>query len=191
MSFRPFLKSSNPFKPAVEILADKFGLSQTSRQSSHNRSHSNADDDPGDMSFSTLDTPKSKSGARLHSRTSSAELEPTAGIPLIDYSRTPSPTPYRTRSDTQSEDDDDNTVPISLRPLVSQSSDQSLWKVPWRDGGLGAFLFGSWAGWQVYVGLITTWHVTASIFLVFFNRVILMCKSSHPITTIQLQPYCS
>jgi hypothetical protein len=172
----PFLKRSNPFKPAVDILADRFGLSPASRQASHQRNRSNGDDDPGDMSFSTLDTPKSTTGGRVHSRTSSAELDPNSGIPLIDYSRTPSPTPYRSRSDTQSEDEDDNNVPISLRPLVAQPSQQSFWKLPWRDGGLGAFLFGSWAGWQFYVGLITFWHVGASIFLVFFNRVILMSK---------------
>lgn len=46
----------------------------------------------------------------------------------------------------------------------------------WRDGGLGAFLFGTWAGWQVYTGLLTAWNVVAAVLLVFFNRVILMCE---------------
>lgn len=184
-----FLKRSNPFKPAVDILADRFGLSPASRKASHQRVRSNSQDDPGDMSFSNLDTPKSSTGGRVHPRTSSAELDPRSGIPLIDYSRTPSPTPHRTRSGTQSEEENED-IPVSLRPLVAQPTTTSFWKVPLKDGGLGAFLFGSWAGWQVYVGLITIWHVGASLFLVFFNRIILMTgvyKFPYPLTATWIQ----
>lgn len=177
---RPFLTSSNPFRPAINILADRFSTNQffTSKTTA---TRSEGDDEHiTDMSFSTLDTPKSSSARSVHSRTSSADVESTSGIPLIDFSRTPSPTPYRATSATQSEDEDESGVPISLRPLVADSSaGSSLWKIKWRDGGLGAFLFGSWTGWQVYVTIITALHITASIFLVFFNRVILMCRSSY------------
>ncbi|KAF2670425.1 hypothetical protein BT63DRAFT_372583 [Microthyrium microscopicum] len=186
---RPFLPNSNPFRPAIEILSDRFSAA---RQTASKASRAYLDDEAfADMSFSNLDTPKSSTGRSIHSRTSSAEVDSTTGVPLIDFSRTPSPTPYRATSATQSEDEDDNIFSSSLRPLVADSAGgPSLWKVRWRDGGLGAFLFGSWAGWQVYVGIITAVNVTFSILLVFLNRVILLYgvyKFPYPLTATWIQ----
>jgi hypothetical protein len=193
---RPFLSRSNPFRPAVDLLTDRFNLAKVPHSPLEHDSSGSSLVPEDNMSYSAASTPKSSSARSHHSRASSAEVDPSSGIPLIDFSRTPSPTPYRFRSRAQSDEDedeedyddeDDEGVPLSLRPLVQESKGRN-W---WRHGGLGAFLFGSWAGWQVYVGLITAWNVSASILLVFFNRVILMCKlrqtdrqlcHSHPIS---------
>jgi hypothetical protein len=163
---RPFLSRPNPFS--------NFLTGFKSHRPS--KSIDSIDSDPR----ASIETPH-QTGAvyRTHSRTSSGDAEPSSsGIPLIDYSRTPSPSGYnvRTRSATQSEDEDD-TIPLSLRPLVSETGPPAgiggKWNRALRDGGLGAFLFGTWAGWQVYVGLVVAWHVGAGILLVFFNRVVL------------------
>jgi len=100
-------------------------------------------------------------------------------VPLIDFSRTPSPSPYRARSSrsaTQSEDEDyEPDIPSSLRPLVAAQEGPKRWRW-WRSGGLGAFLFGTWAGWQVYVGILVLYVSVVSYVLVLLNRFVLWSK---------------
>lgn len=112
-----------------------------------------------------------------HDSASSAELEQSNGIPLIDFSRTPSPSPYRSRasrSATQSEDEDlDADIPLSLRPLVAAKAEPKRW---WHRGGLGAFLFGTWAGYQIYVGFLVLYMSIVTYVLVLLNRFILWSK---------------
>lgn len=106
---------------------------------------------------------------------SSAEFD-SNGIPLIDFSRTPSPTPYRARTSrsgsgrASEEDDFDADIPLSLRPLVGEQPERKGWS---KSGGLGAFLFGTWAGWQVYVGFLVLFVGGMSYVLVLLNRFIL------------------
>jgi hypothetical protein len=40
-------------------------------------------------------------------------------------------------------------------------------------GGIGAFLFGTWAGWQVYACAVGAWYVVAGVWLAVVNRVVL------------------
>jgi hypothetical protein len=141
---------------------------------------------PNNAAMSRPSSSRTLTSSLFHSRDSSGELEP--GIPLVDYSRTPSPSPFRTRtrSATQSEDEDDN-VPVSLRPLVGGSGDVDalrrdggggLWRRLTKSESLGGFLFGTWGGWQVYVGLLMLWSFVVAGVLVLMNRFILWSKSS-------------
>jgi hypothetical protein len=111
----------------------------------------------------------------------SSELQPP--VPLIDIgtasangSRATSPYP-RSRSAVQSEDEDDDFEPASsIRPLVSSDvgSGGRGWKGIWRQGGLGAFFFGTWIGWQVWVGLLVFWVGGCSFGLMLMNRFIML-----------------
>jgi hypothetical protein len=169
---RPFLNRSNPLRPAIHFFTNTFN--QSARPAS--KSIDSLDGD--DLRFSVDSERPTPSRYAAHSRNSSGGAESSAsGIPLIDFSRTPSPSPYnaRARSATQSEDEDES-IPLSLRPLVAESGVGGRWARAWRDGGVGAFLFGSWSGWQIYVVLITIWYVAAGLALVGLNRVLLWCK---------------
>jgi hypothetical protein len=58
------------------------------------------------------------------------------------------------------------------------------------EGGIGAFLFGSWLGWQVYVGLLVLWWVSFSLLLGWMNRVILwtgVYKFPYPLAATWIQ----
>lgn len=181
---RPFLSRQNPLRPAIQFLTSSF-QSPSSQQplkasSSTGVDQQDFDFDPDDTltslsSPSRLTTRSSASHSRTSSTGADLDLPPTPGIPLIDFSRTPSPTPYRGTSATGSEDEgDDGHVPTSfLQPLVRERH-ATKWS---RDGGLGAFLFGTWTGWQVYVGIVTTWWVASALVLGWMNRVILWCES--------------
>jgi len=110
-----------------------------------------------------------------HDSSPSTTPDHSTPIPLIDFSRTPSPSPYRarpSRSATQSEDSDyEPDTASSLRPLVgAQDRGRRAW---WARGGLGAFLFGSWAGWQVYVGGLVLYVGVVGYMLVLLNRFVL------------------
>jgi len=102
-------------------------------------------------------------------------------IPLISFSRTPSPSPYRarpSRSATQSEDSDyePDVASSSQRPLVGAAGiAQRRWAA---RGGLGAFLFGSWAGWQVWVAALVLYVGGAGYALVLLNRFVLWSEYS-------------
>lgn len=156
---KPLLNPSSFFAPA---------LSYISSQRPHTRDPSIDD--------------SSKMGLTRHlsrDSSSSADLD-SNGIPLIDFSRTPSPNPYRARqsgsgSGAVSEDEDfDADIPLSLRPLVDEHPER---KRLWKSGGLGAFLFGTWAGWQVYVGVLVLYVSCVSYVLVLLNRFILWSKA--------------
>jgi hypothetical protein len=170
---RPFLNRPNPFRPAISFFTNTFNPSAARPASK------SIDSLEGDQIRFSVDSERPTSSRyAAHSRNSSAGAESSAsGIPLIDFSRTPSPSPYhaRARSATQSEDEDES-IPLSLRPLVAEPGFGGKWSRAWRDGSFGAFLFRSWTGWQVYVLLITIWYVGAGIALVGLNRVILWCK---------------
>lgn len=113
-------------------------------------------------------------------------------VPLVDLSsRTPSPYPRSRASGGggTSEDEDDDVYepgPSSLvRPLVSAAdigsggSSSSSWRRVLRNtGGLGNFFFGTWMGWQVYVGLLVFWVAGASFGLLLMNRFILLSECS-------------
>jgi hypothetical protein len=189
------LSSTSIFKPALHYLSNLDANNPSTTQSqghsqpgspqkhAHHSSLDEIDSSPfyKPQSNAPMSRPSSsRAGASLfHSRDSSGELEP--GIPLVDYSRTPSPSPYRTRtrSATQSEDEDDN-VPVSLRPLVGSNDVDALrregawwWRRLTKSESLGGFLFGTWVGWQVYVGLLVAWSFCVGGVLVLMNRFIL------------------
>lgn len=112
--------------------------------------------------------------------TSNGSAEAQSGaIPLIDISRTPSPYP-RARSAAQSEDEDDDYEPAAslVRPLVAADggNEGRTWQRIARNGGLGKFFFGTWVGWQVYVGLLVFWVAGTSFYLLLMNRFILLSE---------------
>lgn len=193
------LSSTNIFKPALHYLAQTIPQqhrsdSPSTPSGSGRRRHS----DPDDIDSS----PRGPALRLWHSRDSSGELDPHSGggIPLINYSRTPSPSPYRGRGRTgratgasglaaQSEDDeyeedDGEEIPVSLRPLVGgggaahggyeyPAESRGWWRKLTKSENLGGFLFGTWAGWQVYVALLVVWSFGAGFLLVLMNRFIL------------------
>ncbi|KAF2396886.1 hypothetical protein EJ06DRAFT_499448 [Trichodelitschia bisporula] len=137
-----------------------------------------------------MDRGSTKPSRMNHSRDSSAELEP-GGIPLIDFSRTPSPSPYHRQLQNAISDDEDDYIPATLRPLVADSGDHGTW---WRrefaKGGIGGFLYGTWLGWQVYVGLLVIWSIGVQFALVLMNRFILWTgtyKFPYPLASTWIQ----
>lgn len=161
---KPLLNPSSFFAPALNLISIP---STKSTAPFHHR----------DLSLD--DTPPHHKMGRLsrHISRDSSSSEHSTGIPLIDFSRTPSPSPYRartSRSATQSEDEDEADIPLSLRPLVGAQAEPKRW---WRSGGLGTFLFGSWTGWQVYVGFLVLYVTVVGYVLVLLNRFILWSKS--------------
>jgi hypothetical protein len=115
-------------------------------------------------------------GRRSHStQNSQAELQPP--VPLIDIgSRSTSPYP-RIRSAAQSEDEDDDYEPASsIRPLVGRGSGRggSAQRGIFSQGGTGHFLFGTWTGWQIWVGLLVFWVGGCSFGLLLMNRFIML-----------------
>jgi hypothetical protein len=118
-----------------------------------------------------MDTTASSRSGRL-SRHGSQELAPNSTIPLIDFSRTPSPSAHpRIRSAVQSEDEEEEDFgpASSIRPLVSLGHGA-------RRGTLGSFWFGTWAGWQIYVACLVIWLTVWSLILVLMNRFILLSE---------------
>ncbi|KAK8157517.1 hypothetical protein BKA80DRAFT_278854 [Phyllosticta citrichinensis] len=128
--------------------------------------------------------------------TSNGSAEAQAGaIPLIDISRTPSPYP-RARSAAQSEDEDEDYEPAAslVRPLVASDAGNGregrTWQRITRNGGLGKFFFGTWVGWQIYVGLLVFWVAGTSFYLLLMNRFILLTgvyKFPYPLTMTWIQ----
>jgi hypothetical protein len=112
------------------------------------------------------------------SHDSGSSTEEAGGIPLIDFSRTPSPTPYRSRGGSRSgagTDDEDDDIQLSLRPLVAPQQGKG-WNRIWTSGGLGHFLFGTWTGWQVYVAVLMLYVGAVEYTLTLLNRFILWSK---------------
>lgn len=138
-----------------------------------NTSASSIDDtDNSDVEFYA----QMETSRRSHStQNSQSELQPV--VPLIDIgSRSNSPYP-RIRSAAQSEDEDDEYEPASsIRPLVSHDVGRGshAFRGFWRQGGPGAFFFGTWRGWQVWVGLLVFWVGGHSFELLLMNRFIML-----------------
>ncbi|KAH4923554.1 hypothetical protein HBI79_169020 [Parastagonospora nodorum] len=115
-------------------------------------------------------------GRRSHSaHNSQSELQPP--VPLIDLgSRSTSPYP-RIRSAVQSEDEDDEyEAASSIRPLVGRGAGRggNAKRGILSQGGLGYFLFSTWTGWQVWVGLLVFWVGGCSFGLLLMNRFIML-----------------
>ncbi|GME26152.1 Myo-inositol 2-dehydrogenase [Neofusicoccum parvum] len=146
-----------------------------------------------------MEPSQSSTHLRTTSAGSASELAP--GVPLVDLSsRTPSPYPRSRTSAAASEDEeDDDYSPGSLvRPLVaadigtggSATASSSWRRVLLRSGGLGNFFFGTWAGWQVYVGLLVLWVAGCAFGLLLMNRFILLTgvyKFPYPLTMTWIQ----
>jgi hypothetical protein len=138
-----------------------------------NNSASSIDDtDHSDVEFYA----QMETSRRSHSTQNSlSELQPA--VPLIDIgSRSNSPYP-RIRSAAQSEDEDDEYGPASsIRPLVSHDVGRGsqAFRSFWQQGGPGAFFFGTWRGWQAWVGLLVFWVGGCSFGLLLMNRFIML-----------------
>jgi hypothetical protein len=169
---KPLLNKASFFKPALHYIS----IPPTSTQSTPRERDPSIDETPPRFPSNRV------MGRHVpHESDSSAGLDLDNDIPLIDFSRTPSPIPYRARSPriaTQSEDEDaDLDIPLSLRPLVGTHTDSGgRRKSYWKSGELGAFLFGTWVGWQVYVGFLVLYIGAVGYTLVLLNRFILWSK---------------
>jgi hypothetical protein len=135
-----------------------------------NNSASSIDEtDNSDIEFYAQMEPR-----RSHStQNSQSELQPP--VPLIDIgSRNTSPYP-RIRSAVQSEDEDDDDFgpASSIRPLVGRGG-RSAQRGTFSEGFLGRFLFGTWLGWQIWVGLLVFLVGGTSFGLLLMNRFIML-----------------
>lgn len=196
---RPFARNaSKTFRPAFDYLSNNLRSSTSKQTSKHgNAAHrrkttaDSIDDIDSDLESNNNNNDthhySSKHSAmdrRSHSRHGSQEANLAAPVPLIDMgSRSASPNPHsypRSRSAAQSEDEDDDfELSSSIRPLVGGGRSQyernggSVGMVL-RPGGLGAWLFGTWAGWQVWVGLLVFWTGGCGFGLLLMNRFIML-----------------
>lgn len=148
------------------------------------------------------DTPPGSRTVRPSSTLGESDgLAASKSIPLVTISRSPSPF-ARQRSAAQSEDEDDydygkDDEEVLSRPLVtkpkraiSQDVAQAAGRGLFRRGGLGYFLFGTNAGWNLYVGLLVFWVGGCQFGLLLINRFILWTgtyKFPYPLTMTLLQ----
>lgn len=182
-SSRPFSRTAQKtFRKPLDFLNN---LSRTAVQPSQDSKKSDGYKPRRKISASSLDDTDNSDveqyaqmeSRRSHStQNSQSELHPA--IPLIDIgSRSTSPYP-RNRSAAQSEDeDDDDFEPVSsIRPLVSHAMAKGnySWRGFWRQGGPGAFFFGTWLGWQIWVGLLVFWVGGSGFGLLLMNRFIML-----------------
>lgn len=146
--------------------------------------------------YAPMDSSSSSSSSHLRQPSSGSTAgastdQLAASVPLVDLSsRTPSPYPRsRTSASAVSAssdwgDDDDGLLddPASsaslVRPLVAADigSGGSGGMRRMSVGGVGNWLFGTWAGWQVYVGVLVVWVGGAGFGLLLMNRFILLSK---------------
>lgn len=192
---RPFTRSANNlFRPALDLLNDNLSNPRTAKKRNRARAaaHTTAsgkhsykssvgsldDIDYSDREQYAQMEPNAR--ASHSTQNSLSELQPPTQ--LIDIgsasgSRATSPYP-RARSAVQSEDEDDEFGAVdSIRPLMSRdvgSGGRRGWKGVWKQGGLGAFFFGTWLGWQVWVGLLVFWVGGCGFGLMLMNRFILL-----------------
>lgn len=184
-SSRPFTRTANNvFRPAFSYL-NNFSRSaqfpedrnkKSDSYSSHRRKNSASSLDDTDHSDVEQYAQMESSRTSHSSKNSLTELQPA--VPLIDISsRSTSPYP-RSRSAVQSEDEDDDFEPAdSIRPLVSHRDvgrGGNMWRCVGRQGGLGGFFFGTWMGWQIWVGLLVFWVGGCSFGLLLMNRFIML-----------------
>ncbi|KAL5113671.1 hypothetical protein ACEQ8H_008458 [Pleosporales sp. CAS-2024a] len=176
---------SNLSRSAIALPSDSHSK-KTHRRRTH--SASSLDDTDG----SDIEHYAQMDGRRSHSAHSSqSELQPP--VPLIDLgSRSTSPYP-RIRSAAQSEDEDDEyEAASSMRPLVGRGAGRAGHARPGilSQGGLGHFLFATWAGWQVWVGLLVFWVGGCGFGLLLMNRFIMLTgiyKFPFPLTGSYIQ----
>jgi hypothetical protein len=191
---RPFARNaSKTFRPAFDYLSNNLRsvqLPTTSKHSTtatHRRKTTNdsiddydIDSDLENNNYNHNPTMDRRSHSRHGSQEAGASL--AAPVPLIDIgSRSASPSYPRSRSAAQSEDEDDEydyEGSSSIRPLVGGSSSRyehgTSFKMVLRQGGLGKWLFGTWAGWQVWVGLLVFWTGGCGFGLLLMNRFIML-----------------
>ncbi|KAH7135759.1 hypothetical protein B0J11DRAFT_479712 [Dendryphion nanum] len=196
-SSRPFGRTTNNvFKPAFSYLANftrdsKYTPLRSSSSARRKNSASSLDDtDHSDIEhYAQMESTRTSHS----SKNSLSELQPP--MPLIDIgggSRASSPYP-RSRSAVQSEDEDDDFEPAdSIRPLVSNDIGRggSTFKGVMRQGGLGGFFFGTWLGWQIWVGLLVFWVGGCQFGLLLMNRFIMLTgvyKFPFPVTGTYIQ----
>jgi hypothetical protein len=181
-SSRSFTRGgSKAFRPAFDYLDNFTRAAQHPRDSkkidsrNSRRTLSNSSLDDTDHSDVEQYAQMESSRTSHSSKNSQHELQPA--VPLIDVSsRSTSPYP-RSRSAVQSEDEDDEFEPASsIRPLVSSDVGRggSAGRGIWRQGGLGGFFFGTWMGWQIWVGVLVFWVGGCSFGLLLMNRFILL-----------------
>ena len=180
--------TSKTFRPAFDYLSNisrSVQLPTTSKQTSKyattttHRRKTTTDSIDG-IDFDDIEYTAAMDTRRSHSRHNSSEQESglAPAVPLIDIgSRSTSPYP-RVRSAAQSEDEDDEyELSSSIRPLVGggrTNHERGNWKMIFRQGGLGAFLFGTWVGWQIWVGLLVFWVGGCGFGLLLMNRFIML-----------------
>jgi hypothetical protein len=150
--------------------------------------------------------PRSTTSTTTHSRSSSGGTA-AGGIPLIDFSRTPSPTrssaaPSSSDADDHDYDydgcsgDDGDAAAAAATAYPSGGPSRTAYRARTAargtrrsdvlnnllrpadgggggGGGIGAFLFGTWTGWQVYACAVGAWYVAAGVWLAVVNRVVL------------------
>jgi hypothetical protein len=162
---------SNLSRSAVQLPSDSHPKKSDGHRKRRNNSASSLDDtDHSDIEFYAQMEPR-----RSHStQNSQSELQPP--VALIDIgSRNTSPYP-RIRSAAQSEDEDDDDFgpASSIRPLVGRGSGKGNARGTFSEGFLGRFLFGTWLGWQVWVGLLVFLVGGTSFGLLLMNRFIML-----------------
>jgi len=175
-SSRPFTRTTNNlFRPAFSYL-NSLPRDLAKKTDNHRVRRKTSVSSLDDTDHSDVEQYAQMDTARTSHSSKNSLTEPQA-LPLIDIgSRSTSPYP-RSRSAVQSEDEDDEFEPAdSIRPLVNHDVGRggNAWRGVWREGGLGGFFFGTWVGWQVWVGLLVFWVGGCSFGLLLMNRFILL-----------------
>jgi hypothetical protein len=169
--------SQNAFrKPLNNLSRPAVPDAQRKKSDGYTKRRNNSASSLDDTDHSDVEQYAQMEGRRSHStQNSQSELQPP--VPLIDIgSRSTSPYP-RIRSAAQSEDEDEDYEPASsIRPLVGRGSGRggSAKRGIFSQGGIGHFLFGTWMGWQVWVGLLVFWVGGCSFGLLLMNRFIML-----------------
>lgn len=178
MNSRPFTRSANKlFRPAFDYL-NNFPRDSNSKKPPKPTRRKNSASSLDDTDHSDVEHYAQMESSRTSHSSKNSFSELQAPVPLIDIgsgsgSRAPSPYP-RSRSAVQSEDEDDEYEPASsIRPLVSSDVGRGGRGV-WRQGGLGGFFFGTWMGWQIWVGLLVFWVGGCGFGLLLMNRFIML-----------------
>jgi hypothetical protein len=162
----------NPFRPALQYLLSARGdTSQSPRSRSSHRPTS---------SSGSLDSDDETSRSRMSSYNPKSSTEfRTSAIPLVNISRTPSPSharqsPY-TNAAYETEDDDDWGDQYALNDpfLLQQGRKLTGWRRLLRGGGFGQWLFTTHLGWQFYIAVLVLWLGGCEIGLTIMNRIIL------------------
>jgi len=170
--------SQQAFRKPLDFLSNlSRPTPDTKRRDSNQRvkKRSNSASSLDDTDHSDVEQYAQMEGRRSHStQNSQSDLQPP--VPLIDIgSRSTSPYP-RSRSAVQSEDEDDEYgTASSIRPLVGHAArGGSAVRGITKQGGLGHFLFGTWTGWQVWVGFLVFWVGGCQFGLLLMNRFIML-----------------